>query len=295
MTEQRFKRVVSFGSALVDIMAFLPALPPRGGDVLATDALESIGAVLNIETASARMGLPTVHAGSIGDGPHSQELLKLFANEGIEFGGHTFAGKDLGFCFTMVEPDGERTFVTHSGAEAYWSSEHLANLKLRPTDAVYLAGYDMVYPTSRQVLTDWLLSDQLNGAALFFDPGPLVSDLAPEVVEYLRSEAFCITANEREFEVMPSLATDRALFVRRLGSGGSEFWECGQLRAKAPGTPVTPVDSTGAGDVHTGTLIAMLAAGKSWAAALEIANSAAAYCVQRRGGTQGPTLEQLGL
>jgi len=295
MTEQLFKRVVSFGSALVDIMAFLPGLPPRGGDVLATDALESIGAVFNVETASARMGLHTVHAGSIGDGPHSGELLKLFVAEGIEFGGHTFAGRDLGFCFTMVEPDGERTFVTHSGAEAYRDPEHLNNFKLGPTDAVYLAGYDMVYPTSRQLLTNWLLSNPLNGAALFFDPGPLVANLAPAVVKYLRREAFCITANEREFEVMPSLATDRALYVRRLGSSGSELWECGELRAKAPGTPVAPVDSTGAGDVHTGTLIAMLAAGKSWAPALEIANSAAAYCVQRRGGTQAPTLEQLSL
>jgi len=53
MTEQRFERMVSFGSALVDIMAFVPALPEPGGDVLATEALEVIGGVFNIESAAA--------------------------------------------------------------------------------------------------------------------------------------------------------------------------------------------------------------------------------------------------
>ena len=287
--------MVSFGSALVDIMAFVPALPEPGGDVLATEALEVIGGVFNIESAAARMGLHVVHADSNGDGPHSQTLLAQMKAEGIEFGGHTYSGRDLGFCFTMVEPNGERTFVTHSGAEAYWSPEHLASIRLGPTDAVYLAGYDMVYPSSRKVLGDWLLSNPLNGAALFFDPGPLVGELDPEVVAFLRAEAFCITANEREFEAMPSLPTDRALFVRRLNAQGCEFWECGERRIVVPTTPVTPVDSTGAGDVHTGTMIAMLAEGRGWRESLEIANRAAGICVQRRGGAQGPTRAELGL
>jgi len=67
------------------------------------------------------------------------------------------------------------------------------------------------------------------------------------------------------------------------------------LRQSVPVQAVKPLDSTGAGDVHMGALIAFLAEGHGWRAALELANRAAAFSVQVRGGASGPTRAQLGI
>lgn len=56
------------------------------------------------------------------------------------------------------------------------------------------------------------------------------------------------------------------------------------------GYPVAEVlDTTGAGDAHTGALVAWLARGASLLAAVRAANAAAAFSVQAVGPATGPT------
>ena len=290
-----FKRLVSLGSALLDVSMRIPALPPKGGDAFADVGFSMIGGGHNTDSAAARLGLKVVHVGSIGTGLSSEQYLLEAAKEGIDFEGEVQRGQDLGICVTLFEPDGERTFVTHAGAEHQLSLQFLKSLKLGATDAVYLTGYELFHPGSGKPLGEWLLSGPLNGAALFFDPTSVVDQLDPEILEWIRREAFVITVNEWEFQKLQPRETDRALVVRRVGSEGSEMYEAAQLRHKLPGVPVDVVDTTGAGDVHTGALIAALAAGKNWPDSLALANRAAAFCVTKFGGPTGPTLAELGL
>jgi ribokinase len=290
-----FKRLVSLGSALLDVSMRIPGLPPKGGDAFADVGFSMIGGGHNTDSAAARLGLPVVHVGSIGTGLSSEQYLLEAAKEGITFEGQVLEDRDLGICVTLFEPDGERTFITHAGAEHELSLEFLQSLKLGATDAVYLTGYELFHPGSGKPLGEWLLSNPLNGAALFFDPTSVIDQVDPEVVEWIRREAFVITVNEWEFEKLQPRATDRALFVRRIGAEGSEMYEAAALRHKAAGVPVEVVDTTGAGDVHTGALIAALASGKNWPDSLALANRAAAFCVTKFGGPTGPTLAELGL
>ena len=290
-----FKRMVSLGSALLDVSMRIPGLPPKGGDAFADVGFSMIGGGHNTDSAAARLGLPVVHVGSIGTGLSSEQYLLEAAKDGITFAGRVLEDRDLGICVTLFEPDGERTFITHAGAEHQLSLDFLKSLKLGPTDAVYLTGYELFHPGSGKPLGEWLLSNPLNGAALFFDPTSVVDQIDQEVLEWIRREAFVITVNEWEFEKLQPRATDRALFVRRIGAEGSEMYEAAQLRHKVAGVLVEVVDTTGAGDVHTGALIAALAAGKNWPESLEVANRAAAFCVTKFGGPTGPTLAELGL
>lgn len=290
-----FKRMVSLGSALLDVSMRIPGLPPKGGDAFADVGFSMIGGGHNTDSAAARLGLPVVHVGSIGTGLSSEQYLLEAAKDGITFAGQVLEDRDLGICVTLFEPDGERTFITHAGAEHQLSLDFLKSLKLGPTDAVYLTGYELFHPGSGKPLGEWLLSNPLNGAALFFDPTSVVDQIDQEVLEWIRREAFVITVNEWEFEKLQPRETDRALFVRRIGAEGSEMYEAAQLRHKVAGVPVEVVDTTGAGDVHTGALIAALAAGKNWPESLAVANRAAAFCVTKFGGPTGPTLTELGL
>ena len=287
--------MVSLGSALLDVSMRIPGLPPKGGDAFADVGFSMIGGGHHTDSAAARLGVPVVHVGSIGTGLSSEQYLLEAAKDGITFAGQVLEDRDLGICVTLFEPDGERTFITHAGAEHQLSLDFLKSLKLGPTDAVYLTGYELFHPGSGKPLGEWLLSNPLNGAALFFDPTSVVDQIDQEVLEWIRREAFVITVNEWEFEKLQPRETDRALFVRRIGAEGSEMYEAAQLRHKVAGVPVEVVDTTGAGDVHTGALIAALAAGKNWPESLAVANRAAAFCVTKFGGPTGPTLTELGL
>jgi sugar/nucleoside kinase (ribokinase family) len=60
-----------------------------------------------------------------------------------------------------------------------------------------------------------------------------------------------------------------------------------------PGFRVDVVDTNGAGDAHTGTFIATLAAGAGEVAAARAANAAAALSVTRRGPATAPTAAEL--
>ena len=61
-------RLISLGNVIIDIVAEVPALPARGGDVLASRALE-VGGGFNLMAAAARQGLDVGYAGALGHGP----------------------------------------------------------------------------------------------------------------------------------------------------------------------------------------------------------------------------------
>jgi 2-dehydro-3-deoxygluconokinase len=58
-----------------------------------------------------------------------------------------------------------------------------------------------------------------------------------------------------------------------------------------PGHPARAVDTTGAGDVHVGAMLARLAVGDDALSAARFANVTAALSTERHGGASGPTLE----
>ena len=96
----------------------VPALPPRGGDTLATSCEVTAGGGFNVMSAAARLGLPAVYAGGHGTGPWGDLVRAALAAEGIGLLRPPDQDRDTGFDVALVEPDAERTFVTHLGAEA---------------------------------------------------------------------------------------------------------------------------------------------------------------------------------
>ena len=59
------------------------------------------------------------------------------------------------------------------------------------------------------------------------------------------------------------------------------------------GYPQEPVDTNGAGDAHTGVLLAERAAGTDWVEACRRANVAGAIKVTRRGPATAPTASEI--
>lgn len=281
--------VFSLGSILVDVTLDVPGLPERGADVLATGTRSTPGGGFNLAAAVARQGVRCVYAGPHGTGRHGDLIRAGLADEGITPLLDPRPDGDSGFCVTLVEPDGERTFVTMAGVEGELTADDLARLRPRPGDMVSVSGYDLLYPGSGPALAGWLPSVPA-GVGVALDPGPLVADIPPGRLAALLDRLTVLTMNEREARLLSGVTpAPSTLVVTRRGAAGCTATRDGRtFRAEAP--EVTAVDTTGAGDAHTGVLLAALVTGHDVGSALRLATEAAAVAVTRAGPATAPTV-----
>ena len=313
---RRFGRLLHLGSVVIDVVLAVPALPERGGDVLASATQVTPGGGFNVMAAATAQRLPVAYAGAYGTGPFAALALAALREARIEVLLPPRAGLDTGFVVTVVDAGGERTFVTSRGAEATLRAADLAAVRAAAGDAVYVSGYGLLDPGGPAAILGWL---ELAGVqnVVFFDPGPLVGTMPGGVLDRMLRRADWVTCNAREAALITGrddpLAAARALAgTSREGPGLGDSREgrggvlvrtgpagCLVGRAGAadpvhvPGFRVDVLDTTGAGDTHTGTFIAALARGADALDAARTANAAAALSVTRRGPATAPSPAEL--
>jgi sugar/nucleoside kinase (ribokinase family) len=301
-------RLVSVGNVVIDLTATVPALPERGGDVVATDSRLTPGGSFNVLVATSRQGLPAAYGGAHGTGPFGELARSAMLDEGIEILLPPTAGADTGFDVALTDAGGERTFITAIGAEATLTAERLAALELRIGDAVHVSGYGLLRSPNRDAIVDWLRRIPREITVLV-DPGPLGEQIPQDVLESVRARADWWSCNAREATLATGLAdpleATRALaaaapgrgVIVRLGPDGCLVAVAGTIEHGAVeqvgGFPVQVVDTNGAGDAHVGGFLAALAGGADPVQAARRANACAAIAVSRRGPATAPTKDEV--
>jgi len=191
----------------------------------------------------------------------------------------------------------------------------LRGVRAGSRDAVYLSGYGLLHPSNAGGILDWL--GRLGEPnVVFLDPGPLVGDVPGDVLDRVMRRTDWLTCNAREAARLTGqadpLAAARALVhgspgggppafrgrggvVVRTGAAGCllSLAGAGPAPVHVPGFRVPVLDTNGAGDIHTGTFIAVLARGADAREAARTANAAAAISVTRRGPAAAPTGAEL--
>jgi sugar/nucleoside kinase (ribokinase family) len=315
---QRVSRLLFAGEAIVDLLMWVSALPERGGDMLADSSSIEVG---NIMAAAVRQGLPVLYAGGHGTGPWGDKVRAALAAEHIGLLRRADPDADTGFDVALVEADGERTFVTRLGAESLREPGAWDLVRARPGDAVYVSGYGLVPPASGPILGAWAASLPPE-ILLFADPGPLVADIPAAVLHPVLARCDWWSCNQREAALLTGTSdpeqaarrllrrTGRASVIVRSGPQGCLLAireappesalprpglgpALGPSLSHIPAPAVTAVDTTGAGDAHSGVFLAALAAGQPPGEAARRANAAAALTVTRSGPAVSPTSDEL--
>lgn len=303
-------RVIHTGQALVDVVVEVPDLPDRGQNVMAASATDYAGGAVTVLVAAARFGADCVHAGAHGTGPHGDLVRTALGRDGIAVSAPVVDDLDTGICVVMVEPSAERTFVTTLGAERHISVESLATSQPGPGDLVCVTGFSLALDRTRDPLLAWL-PDLHPEVVVVLDPGAAFADLPEDVRATMLEVTDVWSSNAEEAEgllravgheppgdlaglttaVAPLLRGD-AVAVVRDGPEGCAVRVAGET-TYVPGFPQTPVDTNGAGDTHTGALLAEVAAGTPWVEGCRRANAAAAIKVTRRGPESAPTAAEV--
>lgn len=295
--------VCVIGAAVVDVIADAYSLPHRGSDIeLHQQGVNVGGCALNVAIALHRLGIPSINALPLGNGTWASIVRQKLTEYGIHSVLETAKG-DNGWCLALVEPDGERTFLSVSGVENQWDAALLNTLPQPANRWIYLSGYQLT-SKSGDVLIDWL-EQQSQPYQLLVDFGPRLADIGDAHFERVMACHPLITVNRQEAELLWHERMNQTepfdahklmtcwqqrfggAMVVRLDSEGAGF-----VNAETQGwmlaLPTKVVDTIGAGDSHAGGLLAGLASGWSLAESVALGNAVASFVVSQRGGDCAP-------
>lgn len=285
------KKILGIGSALVDILirlqddaALVQLGLPKGSmqlvDQSQRDSILSVfegftknlaagGSAANTIHGIGKLGGPAGFIGIIGQDKLGDSFVNDMKNAGVEV--HILRSPTpTGCATTLISPDSERTFATYLGASSELSPTHLETL--RPIFAQYDIFHIEGYLVFNQLLTEAAIK-------MAKEAGLLVSiDLASyNVVEanrdflhrIVRDYVDIVFANEEEARAFTGKEPEEALAdisqlaswaIVKTGSKGSLIYHNGAT-CRIGVIPVTPADTTGAGDLYASGFLYGLANG----------------------------------
>ncbi|QKD03016.1 PfkB family carbohydrate kinase [Mesorhizobium loti] len=295
-------RLVHIGSAVVDYVYRIDALPAPGTEKTASSFAQVAGGGFNMMVAAIRTGMTVVFGGKLGSGPNGDFLRAAFTAEGIETLTPPAPAMDSGNCVAMISSDAERTFVSWPGAESVLSLDMMAPVVVAPDDWVFTSGYTLSYLGSREALTDWI--EALPAKIPFvFDPTPVISDIPRPILSRVLARTTWLSCNVTEAadiagpgdvetlaaRLLADHCPQAAGVVIRSAAKGCHVRLADGTAQTVAGFKVAAIDTNGAGDTHIGAFVSALARGITPFEAARYANAAAAISVTRHGGSSAPS------
>jgi ribokinase len=301
-------RVVVFGSINMDLVAGVSRISAPGETVAGHSFATFPGGkggnqALAAHHASGGQAAVAL-VGKVGDDTLGQELLDFYRQQGLATDLIArSAGQPTGTALIQVEREsGQNSIVVVAGANGDFTPDEMAAVPLQGGD-ILLSQFEVPLDCIGALFH----RGRSLGAINILNPAPakpidggllgLVDILVPNETElaFLSGAAITEASSVEEIAAAARALANRAdqRIVVTLGPRGA-LAVAGEETLRVPGRPVTPVDTTGAGDCFVGTLAVALARGKPFASALAIANTAASLSVQKEGaGPSMPTAKEI--
>ena len=274
------------GNAAVDAIIRVERFPLPGETIVGRGLTEDLGGKgANQAIIVARCGEEVRLVAAVGADAAADRIRRNLAAERVGIDGVRAWSGASDRCVIYVDRDGENEIVSVIDAALNFDpiSDHILEGAVAPRDWMVLQGN-----LQASVTRACLGFGKANGAITVLNPSPVYSarDYDWSMVDLVvlnRGEAIALGGRQEPVEAARALlAQGTRTVVLTLGAEGATLLSDGEtLSVKAP--EVQGIDSTGAGDVFCGTLVAARAKERSWREALLAAARAAAICVARAG------------
>ena len=143
--------IVCVGDLMVDVLARLPGPLAIGSDTPAVITTTGGGAAANVASWLVADGCAATLVGRVGDDAAGRQVVDDVRAAGVDTRVTTDGdGRATGTCLVLVDPSAERTMIPDAGANAAPSDAALA-LDGLDADLLYVSGYTLLNPASRQV------------------------------------------------------------------------------------------------------------------------------------------------
>lgn len=271
--------IFNLGSINRDLFYSVPHLPRPGETLAATAHSTGLGGKgANQSVAAARAGSQVVHIGSVG--PDGAPLVAELRDFGVDCAHVSTVETATAHAIITVDDAGENAIVIFSGANLEQSLTHVES-------AISAASQGDILMLQNETNLQAEAARMAHEAGLFviYSAAPFEAAAVQAILPF--TDLLVMNALEAK-QLTEALSTPleslgvRAILVTR-GADGASWIEQGAAPLDIAAFPVTPVDTTGAGDCHVGYLAAGLDQGLAAREALRRAAAASALQVTRHG------------
>jgi len=267
--------LVAIGDLLLDVVVRPVASVERGTDVPGDIRFRQGGSAANVVRSFVRLGGRGVLVCSVGrDGWGERLVAALRADGGVVRA--VPARGATGRLTALVDPDGERSFVTERGAADALRGDDLRASWFRGAGVLHIPGYSLFHQPLASAAARAAEMARVVGSLVSVDlasAGPLrafgvtaardaLQALRPDVLFANRDEATVLTGDRRR-SLVPLLDVAPLVVVKEGADGCRILWlepvTKDAQRLDIATTPITATDTTGAGDAFAaGFLHALL-------------------------------------
>lgn len=296
-------RILVVGSINIDIAVLVERLPTPGETVTGGSLLITHGGKgANQAVAARRLGADVRFIGCVGDDAFGPQLRQGMAAEGIGVAGlATVTGINSGTAVLVVDAAGRNQIAVASGANMHLTADWVARFA---EDFAWAQVVLCQLEVPLETVLWTLRTARQHGAMTILNPAPaqplpaaiwpLVDYLTPNEVEATHLSGLPLAALHDASRVAAALLTQGpgAVLVT-LGEQGA-WLATPNSTTHVPAFPITPVDTTAAGDAFNGALAVALSQGRALDLAVRFANAAAGLaCTQPGAQPSLPVLAQV--
>jgi len=287
-------RALVVGDVMTDILVRLNEPFASGSDAAARIVERPGGSAASFAVWLAREGVEVEFAGRVGSADVERIGAELRA-AGVTAWLAGDADLPTGRLVAVVEPSGERSFLTDRGANDALALDDIPETALVCADWLHLSGYSFQHPCARAAVRDLLR--RASEIPVSVDPGSAAPLRAMGVENFLAwtagaavlfpnaDEAAALTGTDDPEGQRERLRGKYPLVVIKRGAMGAEaFTDSAVWTAAAPSTAA--LDSTGAGDAFAAAFVAGRLNRESVEACLARAVAAGAAATSFVGGRQ---------
>jgi sugar/nucleoside kinase (ribokinase family) len=287
-------RVLVVGDIMIDILVRAEGALVKGSDRRARIVLRQGGSAANQAVWLAHFGVGVDFVGRVGaaDLAAQQALLRA---RGVTPWLAGDAERETGRLIALIDPDGERSFLTDRSANEELSLEDIAKAPVDEARAIHLSGYSFFAPTPRAAAIATMARAKASGIPVSIDPASasFLQEVGPQQFLSWTAGANMIFPNEDEAAILTG-AGDAAEQMRLLaalypvvaikrGANGAQL-AVGQKRWSLPAQAFHAVDTTGAGDAFIASFLANWLRGSGPERCLAEAIAAGSLATRTEGG-----------
>ncbi|AKX34225.1 hypothetical protein SLITO_v1c05910 [Spiroplasma litorale] len=259
-------KVLVIGAAIVDIIMYIDKLPKSGSDVLCKNNEFRVGGcAFNVSKVLKNENINFDLFSPVGKGIVAnyvkEELDKNKYNNFV-----VDQSQDNGYCLTLVENNGERTFVTSKGIEKQFKKKWFNKYNLNKYEYIYFEGYRMSDNSGDLIISEL---ENYKDKKFIFCPGPNITNIDNDLMNRIMKLKPIIHLNKKELleysktdDILIALKdlyqkSNNAIIVT-LGSEGSSYYNNGEYLEFKISNKTKIYNTTGAGDTHIGLIISWL-------------------------------------
>lgn len=288
-------RVIVIGDVMTDVIVIPEGPLVRGSDRRAAITQRPGGSGANQAVWLGAMGTTVSFVARVGakDKPHHEAHLRGFHVDPVLIADAT---KPSGILVTIIDPDGERSFLTDRGANLDLSHSDMPVWLLDDAGYVVVSGYSLFAETPRHAVR-WMAGEArsrnipvaVDAASVGF-----VDEVGPhKFLEWTHGfstlfanadEAVALSGETELDAQMRKLGPNYGRVVIKLGADGAAVGDASGVKLRLRAPVVEVVDTTGAGDAFAAAFISADVAGDDVETCLRRGIAAGSAAVTKIGG-----------